>query len=210
MNTPHEDIKQFESAFRRPLRRFQWFVWVMVVVMFAQSYFMKDLPLPRPIKLAIILGSAAFMLLGVFGFLWWLAPQHPLVKQMRPAARRYMARFLPAMLIYVAVFEAATWYYLRLHPTGLKAVLAGLAPSLPVLFAIRAMILFLKEESDEFLRSRMLESWSLATGLALALCTMWGFLDQFEVVPHLPLWAAFPIWAACLLPAHIIVQKRHS
>jgi hypothetical protein len=177
---------------------------------FGLAYFLGKAPLPRSIKGAIALSALIVLLAGVFGFVWWLAPRSPLVKQLRPAARRYMARFLPAMLIYVAVFEAATWYYLRLHPTGLEAVLAGLAPSLPVLFAIRAMILFLKEESDEFLRSRMLESWSLATGLALALCTMWGFLDQFEVVPHLPLWAAFPIWAACLLPAHIIVQKRHS
>jgi hypothetical protein len=129
---------------------------------------------------------------------------------MRPAARRYMARFLPAMLLYVAVFEAATWYWLRMHPTGLRAVLAALVPAIPVLFAIRAMLLLLREETDEYLRARGLEVWALATVLTLGACTVWGFLDQFEVVPHLPLWAVFPLWAVCLFPAHIIVQKRHS
>ena len=56
----------------------------------------------------------------------------------------------------------------------------------------------------------MLEGWAIATGLALAVCTVWGFLDQFEVVPHLPLWAAFLIWACCLVPAQFLLQRRDA
>ena len=89
-------------------------------------------------------------------------------------------------------------------------MLAALAPSVPLLFAIRAMMLFLKEETDEFLRSRMLEGWSLAAGLTLAVCTVWGFLDQFEIVPHLPLWTAFLIWACCLIPAQFLLARRDA
>jgi hypothetical protein len=213
MTMPPEDknvLKEFETEYRRPLRRFQWFVWGMAAFMIAQGFFVRRLHLPGPVFWWAILGSMAVLLGGVISFLWWLAPKHPLVKQMRPAARRYMARFLPAMLLYVAVFEAATWYWLRMHPTGLRAVLAALVPAIPVLFAIRAMLLLLREETDEYLRARGLEVWALATVLTLGACTVWGFLDQFEVVPHLPLWAVFPLWAVCLFPAHIIVQKRHS
>jgi hypothetical protein len=214
MNPSSEDIpnlvKEFEVTYRRPLRWFQAFVWGMCAVMLAQAVFLPRLHLPRPVTVAMIAGTAAVMMFGVIGFLWWLAPRSPLWKQMRPAARRYMARFLPAMLLYVVIFEAATWYWLRLHPTGLRAVLAALVPAIPVLFAIRAMLLLLREETDEYLRARGLEVWALATVLTLGLCTVWGFLDQFEVVPHLPLWAVFPLWAVCLFPAHILVQKRHA
>jgi len=209
-NNLSRDLKDFEVSLRRPLRRFQVFVWVMVAITFAETLFLQRLHLPRPINLALIAGTVLVMLAGVFGFLWWLAPRHPLVKQMRPAARRYLLRFLPAMLLYVAVFEAAVWYYLHMHPAGLKAVLAALAPAVPVLFAIRAMLLLLREETDEYLRARGMEEWALATVLTLGVCTVWGFLDQFEVVPHLPLWAVFPLWAVCLFPAHVIVQKRHA
>ena len=216
MNTPSEDnnlsgiIKEFEVTFRRPMRRFQWFVWVMVAIIIGMSAFLPLIPLPRPIKVTMILGSAFVALLGAFGFLWWLAPRHPMVRQMRPAPRRLAGRVVSAMLLYFAVFEAVTFFYQRLHLTGLTAVLAALAPSVPILFAIRAMMLFLKEEGDEFLRSRMLESWAIATGLALAVCTVWGFLDQFEVVPHLPLWAAFPLWAGCLGPAQFFLHRRDT
>ena len=97
---------------------------------------------------------------------------------------------------------------MRVHPTGLMAALAALAPSVPVLIAIRAMVLLLKEETDEYLRTRALETWAIATGLALSVCTVWGFLDQFEVVPHLPLWAAFPLWACCIGPALWLLNRR--
>ena len=208
MNTLPEDnnvFKEFEVTYRRPLRRFTWFVWVMIAAIFVQTCFAPTLALPRTIKLAMIIGTTAIMLFGVFGFLWWLVPRHPLVKQMRPAARRLGKRFACAMTAYFITFAAATWYNLHRHP-----VLMALAPSLPILFTIRAMMLFLKEESDEFLRARMLEGWATATGLMLAVCTVWGFLDQFEVVPHLPMWAAFPLWACSLVPAHFLLQRREA
>lgn len=200
MNMPSEDeniFKKFEATYRR----FQVFVWAMVAIIFAQTIFLPPLHLPRPVTVTLALVPTLVMLVGVFGFLWWLVPQHPLVTQMRPAARNLARRVAYAILAYLAVFAAATWYYQVWHPSSALAMLAGLAPSLPLLFAIRAMLLFFKEEPDEFLRGRMQESWTIATGLCLALCTVWGFLDQFEVVPHLPLWAAFPLWACCLVPA---------
>lgn len=213
MNPPPEDknvLKEFEATYRRPLRLFQGFVWTGTVICIGEALFLPRLHLPQPLYLVLAIGPAAILLLGVIGFLWWLIPRHPLVKQMRPAPRRYLMRFLPAMLLYVALFEAATWYWLHRHPTGLAAVLAALVPAIPVLFAIRAMLLLLREETDEYLRSRGMEEWTHATVLTLGLCTVWGFLDQFAVVPHLPLWAVFPLWAVCLFPARIIVQKRHA
>jgi hypothetical protein len=210
MNLPSEDLPPAgDATFRRRQRQVLWFAGVFMIASFTLPLLAHRV-LPPPVRPVVVLGAFFLFLCVLFGLIWRLAQHATLVKQMRPAARRYLARFLPAMLLYVVVFEAATFYYLRLHPAGLAAVLAGLAPSVPVLFAIRAMMLFLKEETDEYLRAFMLEGWSLATGLTLALCTVWGFLDQFEVVPHLPLWAAFPLWALCLLPAYFILQKRRS
>jgi hypothetical protein len=117
---------------------------------------------------------------------------------MRPAYRRYTARFLPAMFGYVIFLMGAIYYWKEAHPEGLTAWLVGLAPSLPLLFAIRAITLLPREEEDEYLRDRTYRAYALATGGMLAICSIWGFLDLFEVVPHVQLWAAFPIWAVCL------------
>jgi len=165
---------------------------------------------PQPFRAVAGLVGMLVICLGVLGFVWWLVPRSPLMDQRRPAARRLVMRIASAIAFFLVISAAVTGYYKTMHPTGMATVLAALAPSVPLLFAIRAMMLFLKEESDEFLRSRMLEGWSLATGLALAVCTVWGFLDQFEVVPHLPLWTAFLIWACCLVPAQFLLARRDA
>jgi hypothetical protein len=200
-----DDNEPCNAAFQRTVTRGTWLLFAAIVIDFAAISFV-----PRPFKVLAGLGGGFIICASALGFAFWVMSRSPLTNQMRPAARRYTRRFLPAMLLYVAVFEAATWIYLHIHPTGLLAVLTALAPSIPVLFAIRAMLLLLREETDEYLRARGMEVWALATVLVLGLCTVWGFLDQFEVLPHLPLWAVFPLWACCILPAQIIVNKRHS
>jgi len=213
MTIPPEEknvFEDFEVTYRRPLRRFQVFVWVMMAIQFALMSSLPHFHLSRSANVAIGVAPTFIMLAGVIALLWWLAPHHPLVTQMRPAARRLAGRAAIAVLLYLAVFAAVTWYYQARHPSGAAATLAALAPSIPLLFVIRALLLFLKEESDEFLRARMLEGWAIATCLTLAACALWGFLDQFEVVPHLPLWAAFPLWAGALVPAHFLLQRRDA
>jgi hypothetical protein len=210
MNAPLEDKNsRTHTAFNRDAWRGIGVLGASIIVYVGLLFFLRGV-LPQPILSLVGLIGMLALCFGVLGFAWWLAPRSPLMQQVRPAGRRYMVRFLPAMLVYSAVFIAATWYYRHMHPTGWDAVLTGLAPSVPVLFAIRAMMQLLKEETDEYLRSRLLEGWALATGMVLALCTVWGFLDQFRVVPHLALWAVFPLWACCLIPAHLILNKRYS
>jgi hypothetical protein len=128
--------------------------------------------------------------------------------RMRPAARRYMWRFLPAMMSYVAVLIVAISYANAAEPSGVAAWLVALAPAVPLLFAIRAVALFLIEEDDEYLRERLYRQVAAATALTLAVCTVWGFLDLFGVVPHVELWVVFPIWGGCLVPAQFLLQRR--
>jgi hypothetical protein len=160
------------------------------------------------------IAATAWMILFTIGLVVLSnLPRRALTKRgledpMRPAARRYMQRFLPPMLLYAVLFVAAGIYAEHNHPTGLAAIAVALAPALPVLAAIRVMFLFLKEEKDEYLHTRMLESWTLATGLTLAICMVWGMLDQFQVVPHMALWAVFPLWSLCLCPAEFLVKRR--
>jgi hypothetical protein len=114
---------------------------------------------------------------------------------MRPAYRRYVARFLPAMFAYVFLLMAAVSYADSAEPTGVIAWAVAIAPAIPILFAIRAIFLLPREEDDEYQRDRINRSYAWATGATLMVCTSVGFLDMFGVVPHLELWIAFPMWA---------------
>jgi hypothetical protein len=191
-----------------------WLPWTLGLAVTVAAFLeLKPIAgtLAQPLQ-AIVLGTGVICFtLALVGLC--LLPRRVLEKRsledpMRPAAWRYTWRFLPLMLIYTVLFMLSVYYARHGHPTRAATFGLALAPALPVLFAIRAMLLLLKEETDEYLRTRALETWSLATGLALCICTVWGFLDQFEVAPHLPLWAAFPLWALCLVPAQFLVCRR--
>ena len=50
------------------------------------------------------------------------------------------------------------------------------------------------DESDEFQRRMMAQRALIATAFTLVVTTIWGFLELFEAVPHVPVFAAFILW----------------
>ena len=63
------------------------------------------------------------------------------------------------------------------------------------MFIIRAMALLLREETDEYLRMRLVEQSLVATGILLTVATLYGFLNAFDLAPRIDAWAAVPLWA---------------
>jgi hypothetical protein len=129
-------------------------------------------------------------------------------ERIRLPMRRYMMRIMPASLLYVIVFSLAGEFHREASPTGWVVWVLAVASCIPVLYLIRAILLYLKEEDDEFQRDLQLRAFVLATGLSLALCTVWGFLEIFSLAPHIQPWAVFPLWAVCLIPAQLAVRWK--
>jgi MFS family permease len=138
----------------------------------------------------------------------WVKVKRGIEQPMRPPYRRYMFRFLPAMIGYTVLLMLAVTYWQANEPTGLIAWLVALAPTIPILFAVRAIALLLKEEDDEYWRARQVFAHTWATNATLALCAVYGFLDMFELVPNVDLWAVFPLWAVCLVPAQLVAKLK--
>jgi hypothetical protein len=128
--------------------------------------------------------------------------------KMRGPQRRYTMRFLPAMFVYVLILAPAIVFFQEVKPEGLLAWAVAIAPAVPLLFAIRAILLYYKEEDDEFLKAMATQSHLLATGFMMAIATAYGFLDMFRLVPHVQTWAVFPVWALCLFPAQVITNRK--
>ena len=112
-----------------------------------------------------------------------------------PAMGRYNRRMLTAGAIYVVGLFTAIWVHDELQPNGPAAFAVAFLPSIGVLWMVWAMGRLLAEETDEYLRHRMVRASLFGLGTLLTLATVWGFFEQFDLVPHVPAWAAVPIFA---------------
>ncbi len=112
-----------------------------------------------------------------------------------PALKNYNRRFMVWTFGYMAALTIGITMHQKLELSGLLLWLAGILPSLPVFGMIWTMARYVREEEDEYLRLRAVNAALVATGILLAIATAWGFLEMFGAVPHVPSWAALPLWA---------------
>ncbi len=126
------------------------------------------------------------------------------------AMKRYNRRSMIAAVIYVAAMLAVAWVRIKLSPVGVPLVLLALAPSLPLLGVLAAVVLYFREETDEFQRRLMLEGCMWASVILLGPATVWGFLEIFAHAPHVPALWAFPIWAVGLSVSRFILAMRYQ
>ena len=112
-----------------------------------------------------------------------------------PAALRYNRRMLLSSLGYVLGLGIAVWVWRNLEPGTEVTWLLATLPIVPVMAMIYAMGRYVVEESDEYLRHRAVMASLVGLGLVLSLGSFWGFLETFELVPHVPGWWTVPVWA---------------
>ena len=120
-----------------------------------------------------------------------------------PAGRRYNRRMIVAAMFYAVTLIGAVWLSkVGTYPTPVY-ILIAVAPSFPVIAMIAAMGRLLVEEKDEYLRSRHIHHALVATGITLALASVWGFLEQFNVAPHVASYWVFPAWVLSYGLSHL-------
>ncbi len=116
-----------------------------------------------------------------------------------PAIRRYLIRLAVLMSLYIGLLFIAVRLLGRDDPvTGPLAYVLGIAPAVPVIGVFWAVMRLLIEQQDEYQRLLMVRQILVATGFALSLATAWGFLEQFNLVAHIPAYYWAVIWFAGL------------
>ena len=111
------------------------------------------------------------------------------------AGLAYNRRMLPLAAAYVVVMLGAIVLHERLHVTGPTLYLIAVLPALPLIGVVWAMGRFLIEETDEYQRGLAVRKMLMATGFLLVVATVWGFLEEFGLVPHLPAYWCFIVWS---------------
>ena len=125
-----------------------------------------------------------------------------------PAARRYLLRLTGFMVVYIMTILAVSFWFGRGGPHGWLRYAAAASPALPVLGVIWAMGAYMLELPDEYQRLKLATIMLWATGLTLAVCTVWGFLQNYAAVPSPPLYGVFILYMALFGLVQCVIGLR--
>lgn len=116
-----------------------------------------------------------------------------MIKTMDPAHKRYVIRTNLFMAGYVAVNMAAIFGAFDEIIGQAAGVVLGLAVAAPIAGQLWAT-LALMNESDEFVRAITAKRFIVASGLAMALFSAWGFMESYGGAWHAPGWLIYPLF----------------
>jgi hypothetical protein len=101
-----------------------------------------------------------------------------------PAWRRYNYRLIWLSVAYAVFLIAAVYGFKHQLVPGAARYFVAVLPALPVIGIFGAIGRYLVEEEDEYVRMLMVRQVLWASAFSLSIATVWGFLDNFELVGH--------------------------
>jgi hypothetical protein len=106
------------------------------------------------------------------------------------------ARVVTGVFALILVFGAGATLYRELPDGSPWLWPLGLATAVPLLFVIWSMGRYLAEERDEYLRHLAVTSALIGLAVVLVFATVWGFLENLGLVPHMWTWLLVPLFCA--------------
>lgn len=107
---------------------------------------------------------------------------------------RYLRRLAVAMAAYLVTLFVAIRFVGDGIVTGPAAYVLGVLPGLSVAGVFWAIGRLLIEEQDEYLRMLLVRQTLVATGFTLSIVTVWGFLENLDLVPHVDAFYIAVLW----------------
>ena len=99
-----------------------------------------------------------------------------------PAWKRYNWRVIWLSLAYAVFLIVAVYGFKHQLVTGSAAYVVAILPALPIVGIFGAIGRYLVEEQDEYVRMLMVRQTLWASGFALSAATIWGFLQNFDLI----------------------------
>jgi len=110
------------------------------------------------------------------------------------AWKNYNVRVIWLTALYGVFLIAAVYGFKHHLLSAFVAWIAAVLPALPIIGIFAAMGRYLVEESDEYVRSLIVRQSLWASGFALSVATIWGFLESFELVGHVDSYMIAVVW----------------
>ena len=116
------------------------------------------------------------------------------MSRFNPAQRRYNRSVILLSLAYALILFGVITFFKNSSPTGVSAYAAAILPALPIIGVFFTMGRYLVDEQDEYLRMLTVRQTLWASGFMLSVATIWGFLENFDLVHHIDAYYAAVLW----------------
>ena len=116
------------------------------------------------------------------------------MKARSEAQRRYLKRTLAVTALYLATVAAASFLIDRDAPVTALTIVLAVLPGLAIMGIFWSIARLMVEEQDEFIRMLIVRQSLIATGLALSVASVWGFLEAYGVAPHIDSYWVAVLW----------------
>jgi hypothetical protein len=110
------------------------------------------------------------------------------------ATKRYNKRVIGLSMLYAVFLLFAVYGFKHQMLHGPIAYVAAILPALPIIGIFGVMGRYLIEEKDEYVRMLMVRQSLWASGFALSVATIWGFLESFDLVGHVDAYYVAVLW----------------
>ena len=110
------------------------------------------------------------------------------------AWKRYNWRVIWLSLAYAILLIAAVYTFKHRLVGNPLAYVVAVLPALPIIGIFGAIGRYLVDEEDEYVRMLMVRQTLWASGFTLSLATVWGFLDNFQLVGHIEGYWIVVVW----------------
>ena len=101
------------------------------------------------------------------------------------AQKRYMKRVALFTSLYLIALAIMTFADKSYDPSEAVRVILATLPGLAIIGVFWAIGRLIVEEQDEFMRMLIIRQSLVATGFALGAASVWGFLENADIVIHL-------------------------
>jgi hypothetical protein len=105
---------------------------------------------------------------------------------------------------------AAVYLFKHALVSGAAAYAVAVLPALPIIGIFAAIGRYLVEEQDEYIRSLMVRQTLWASGFALSVATVWGFLESFGVAGHVDAYYIAVVWFFGLGIGGVVNKLTHG
>ncbi len=123
------------------------------------------------------------------------------------AGKRYQRRVLTTMAIYMVLLFGTVVLVKHVHVQGVLLYVLSILPAVPVIVTLCWMGVYLKEETDEYLRMITVRALLVGAAVLLGVIVVFDFLQAIAGRPAMPPFTCFVVFFVAFGAAQG-VQKR--